>query len=272
MKSIMNDIKHIKDLISLKNKVSIVTGGAGHIGSVISEALTELGSDVIIVGKNKERGLNLASQLAKTFGVKVTFEEVDLNSKESIDLFVNKNQFKIDILVNNAFTWPTILNLDDTTWNDFENTLRSGITSPFYLTKLLANLMKTSGGGSVINIASMYGIVSPNFKIYHNQPKMGNALAYNASKAAIIQMTKYLAVYLSKWNIRVNCISPGPFPKPGTFNDGKEWFETELKEMNPLHKLGEPWQVKGAVALLATDLGSYMTGQNISIDGGWTIW
>lgn len=268
----MNDIKCIKELISLKGKVSIVTGGAGHIGSAISEALAELGSDVIITGRNKDKGLSVASELSNVFGVKATFEEVDLNSKESIDSFVNRRQQKADILVNNAFTWPTILNLEDTSWNEFENTLRSGVTSPFYLTKLLTDTMKISGGGNVINIASMYGIVSPNFKIYREQPKMGNALAYNAAKAAIIQMTKYLAVYLSKWNIRVNCISPGAFPKPGTFAGGKEWFEMELKNMNPLHKLGEPWQVKGAIALLASDLGSYMTGQNISVDGGWTIW
>lgn len=268
----MSNIKRISDLISLKGKVSIVTGGAGHIGSAISEALAELGSDVIIIGKNKDRGLNVASEISKVFGIKAVFEEVELNSKESIDSFVSKNQSKIDILVNNAFTWPTILNLEDTSWHDFENTLRSGITSPFYLTKLITDRMKTWDGGNVINIASMYGMVSPNFKIYHEQPKMGNALSYNAAKSAIIQMTKYLAVYLSKWNIRVNCVSPGPFPKPGTFAGGKEWFETELKEMNPMHKLGEPWQVKGVIALLASDLGSYMTGQNISIDGGWTVW
>lgn len=268
----MSNIKRINNLISLKGKVSVVTGGAGHIGSAISETLAELGSDVIIIGKSKEKGSIVASDLSKVFGIKAIFEEVELSSKESIDSFVSKNQSKIDILVNNAFTWPTILNLEDTSWDDFENTLRSGITSPFYLTKLLTNRMKTSGGGNVINVSSMYGITSPNFKIYHAQPKMGNALAYNAAKAAIIQMTKYLAVYLSKWDIRVNCISPGPFPKPGTFSGGKEWFETELKEMNPMHKLGEPWHVKGVIALLASDLSSYMTGQNISVDGGWTIW
>ncbi|MGI0010667.1 MAG: SDR family oxidoreductase, partial [Nitrosopumilaceae archaeon] len=65
---------------------------------------------------------------------------------------------------------------------------------------------------------------------------------------------------------------PGSFPKPGTFSGGKEWFEEELKQMNPLHKIGEPWQLKGTIALLSTDLGSYITGQTISVDGGWTIW
>lgn len=268
----MNPSKNIKDLISLKGKVSLVTGGAGHLGSAISEALAELGSDVIIVGKRKEIGSSFVSGLANTYGIKATFEEVDLNSNESIDLFFQRNQSRTDILVNNAFTWPNIVKLEDTAWDDFQNTLKSGITSPFYFTKKTLDIMVSNGGGNIINMASMYGMVSPNFKIYHNQPNMGNALAYNASKAAIIQMTKYLAVYCSKHGIRVNCISPGPFPKPGTFNDGKEWFETELKDMNPLHQLGQPWMLKGVIALLASDLGSYITGQNISVDGGWTIW
>lgn len=268
----MKNSKYIKDLISLKGKTSIVTGGAGHIGSSISEALAELGSDIIIIGKRKDVGLNFAAELSKTFNIKASFEQVDLNSKESIDSFFEKKYDTVDILVNNAFTWPSIVKLEDTTWEDFEYTLRSGITSPFYITKKIIDVMRKMDSGNIINIASMYGMVSPNFKIYHEQPNMGNALAYNAAKASIIQMTKYLAAYCAKLNIRVNCISPGPFPKPGTFAGGKEWFETELKEMNPLHKLGEPWHLKGVIALLASDLGAYITGQNISVDGGWTVW
>ena len=267
----MSNLKRIRDLISLKGKTSMITGGVGHLGSAISESLAELGSDIIVIGRNKS-GHDFASKLTKEFGVNASFSEIDINSKEAIDLFFDNVKPRIDILVNNGFTWPTILKIEDTTWEDFEATLRSGIVSPFYFTKKSVQIMKSVGRGNIINIGSMYGIVSPNFKIYHDHPKLGNALSYNASKAALIQMTKYLAVYLAKWNIRVNCISPGPFPKPNTFSEGKEWFEEELKNMNPLHMLGEPWHLKGAVTLLATDLGSYITGQNISVDGGWTIW
>src|SRR5689334_13119717 len=117
----MSTSKSIKDLISLKGKVSIVTGGAGHLGSVISEALAELGSDIIIVGKRKEIGLNFAGEISKKYGIRASFEDVDLNSKDSIDSFFQKNQNNIDILVNNAFTWPSIVKLEDTTWEDFEN-------------------------------------------------------------------------------------------------------------------------------------------------------
>jgi NAD(P)-dependent dehydrogenase (short-subunit alcohol dehydrogenase family) len=262
--------KNIKELLSLNGKYSLVTGGYGHLGAAISEGLAELGSNVIICGKRKEEGDKLASFLSKEYDVSVVFNEVDLNSKNSIDkLFENISN--VDVLINNGFTWPTKVNFEETLWEDFEGTIQSGITSPFYVSKKSIEFMKLKNSGKIINIGSMYGIVSPNFKIYRDHPKMGNAIAYGASKAALIQMTKYLAVYCAKWNINVNCISPGPFPKPHTFDD-KKWFEDELLEMNPLHKLGEPWELKGAVALFATNLASYITGQNLSIDGGWTIW
>jgi len=261
----------ISDLISLKKNLSIVTGGSGHLGSAISEALAELGSDIIIIGSNEDKGKKFAQKIKDTFNVDAIFDLVDINSYESIDKYFNQKKPKASILINNAFTWPSIPKVEETSWNDFEHTVRSGITSPFYFTKLATEFMKQNSKGAIINIGSMYGMISPNFKIYHNKPNMGNALAYNAAKAAIIQMTKYMAVHYAPWNIRVNCISPGPFPHPGTFND-KEWFEKELKDMNPMKKLGEPWQLKGAVALFATELGSYITGQNLPIDGGWTIW
>jgi len=262
--------RNIKDLATLDGKVSLVTGGAGYIGASLSEALAELGSSVIITGRNQDDGKKFAKKLAKEYNTTVKFEKIDTNNKNYIDKFFNKIS-KLDVLINNAFTWPSIVKLEETSWDDFEETIVSGITSPFYISKKSINIMKANGGGNIINIGSMYGMISPNFKIYRNKPKLGNALAYNAAKAAIIQMTKYLAVYCAKWNIRVNCISPGSFPKPHTFDD-KEWFRDELLQMNPLHKLGEPWQLKGAVALFATELSSYITGQNLSIDGGWTVW
>lgn len=268
----MNDEKLVKNLIRLDGKLSLVSGGVGHLGKSISETLAELGSDILLVGQNENNGNLFVEELSKKFSIHAEFRKADLNLKKSIDSLMNSYNSKIDILINNAFTWPGILKLEDTDWEDFESTLSSGVTSPFYLSKRVIEKMKKGNSGNIINIGSMYGIVSPNFKIYRNQSKMGNALAYNASKAAIIQMTKYLAVYCAKWNIRVNCVSPGPFPRPGTFDGGKEWFESELKEMNPLKKLGEPWHLKGTIALLASDLGAYMTGQNISVDGGWTIW
>ena len=114
--------KKISELISLKDKISIVTGGAGHLGSAISESLAELGSDVIVIGRDVEKGEKFVQQLSSDFDVNANFTTVDVNSKQSIDSFMSKID-KIDILVNNAFTWPTIPKIEDTDWDDFEKTL-----------------------------------------------------------------------------------------------------------------------------------------------------
>ena len=159
--------KNIFDLISLKNKISVVTGGAGHLGSAISESLAELGSNIIVIGRDDKKGETFVQELSSNFNINANFIKADVNSKQSIDSLM-KDIDKIDILVNNAFTWPSIPKIEDTDWDDFENTLSTGITSPFYMAKKSAEIMKKSSGGNIINIGSMYGMVSPNFKIYQN--------------------------------------------------------------------------------------------------------
>ena len=164
--------KNIFDLISLKNKISVVTGGAGHLGSAISESLAELGSNIILIGRDDKKGEIFAEELSSNFNINANFIKADVNSKQSIDLLM-KNINKIDILINNAFTWPSIPKIEDTDWDDFENTLSTGITSPFYMTKKSVEIMKKSFDGNIINIGSMYGMVSPNFKIsYVNKYKI----------------------------------------------------------------------------------------------------
>ena len=111
--------KNIFDLISLKNKVSIVTGGAGHLGSAISESLAELGSDIIIIGRDDKKGKTFSEELSSNFNINANFIQADVNSKQSIDSLM-KNINKIDILINNAFTWPSIPKIEDTDWDDFE--------------------------------------------------------------------------------------------------------------------------------------------------------
>src|SRR5690349_15021387 len=116
MMSIMSSKKRISELISLKGKTSIVTGGAGHLGTAISEALAELGSDMLILGKKKEEGSSFVKHLSQEFNINAEFEEVDINSKESLDSFFDKKKHNASILVNNAFTWPSILKMEETSW------------------------------------------------------------------------------------------------------------------------------------------------------------
>jgi gluconate 5-dehydrogenase len=115
----------------------------------------------------------------------------------------------------------------------------------------------------------MYGHIAPDYRIYDGT-NFSNPPSYGAAKAGVIQFTKYLASFLSPHGIRVNCLSPGPFPHAET--QKHEVFIERLAAKNPMNRIGEPHEVKGAVALLCSDAGSYITGQNICVDGGWTTW
>ena len=130
--------------------------------------------------------------------------------------------------------------------------------------------MRKVGGGSIINIGSMYGIVSHYPDVYENISKPLD-VTYTAGKAAIIHMTRHMAVYWAKNNIRVNCISPGPFLQGDAPQRMPELVERISRKV-PMGRFGQPWELKGATAFLASEASSFMTGHNIVIDGGWTIW
>ena len=134
--------------------------------------------------------------------------------------------------------------------------------------------MKKQETGKIINITSMYGIVSPDFEnLYHgdNCEKYTNPPHYGAAKAAMIQLTKYYAVLLGKYNIHVNAISPGPFPKEFIQKENPE-FINRLKNKNPLRKIGKPEDLAGVIVLLSSPASDFMTGQTLQVDGGWTTW
>jgi NAD(P)-dependent dehydrogenase (short-subunit alcohol dehydrogenase family) len=195
---------------------------------------------------------------------------LDLLKKGSAPLFiqeVHKHFPVIDILVNNAWSgnknsWESI-NEDD--WNyDIDMSLNS----VFRLTKAAFDDLKQSHG-VILNIASMYGHIGPDYRIYDGK-EFANPPSYGAAKAGVLQFTRYLASFLSPHGIRVNAMSPGAFPHPPT--QKHEGFMQKLGSKNPMNRIGQPDELKGAVALLCSNAGSYITGQNICVDGGWTIW
>lgn len=257
--------KTFSELADLSGKIAVVTGGGGHLGFQMSKALLELGAEVLVLARDEKK----IEPLAKTFGKKISFIKVDLNNKDEVAKLEKVLPEKIHVLVNDFYTWPTNPHFEKMQWDDVVATMVTGVVSPLFLTKIVFEKMKE--GGAVINIGSMYGMVSPDFRIYRDSG-MGNAMEYGATKAALIQATKYMAVKGAGKGIRVNAISPGPFSRPGAFDNGKEWFKEELINKMPLHRVGENWELKGAIAFLASDLSTYVTGQNIAVDGGWTIW
>ncbi|MBD3231358.1 SDR family oxidoreductase [Candidatus Dependentiae bacterium] len=253
----------------LKNKVIIVTGGAGHLGHIMSLSLADVGAYVIIACNDEEEYIDKIGKFKKN---SISFQQFDISSTKSICNGFQKiceNFGTIDVLINNAFyakcSDPS--NINDEDW---QYSIDGVLGSVFRCTREIIPFMKRFNKGHIINIASMYGLVSPDFRIYKGYEKFFSAATYGAAKAGIIQLTKYFAVYLANNNINVNAISPGAFPSP--IVQQEKGFINNLCEKIPMNRIGVPEDLIGAILFLSSDLSSYVTGQNIIIDGGLTVW
>lgn len=260
---------NVLDSFKLDGKIAVVTGGCGHLGHAMVEALSEAGAKVYVAGTDKDK-------FYRVFGNNSPYHFVPINImdsqsiREAFQTVVNEEN-RIDVLVNNAASvscgGKLPEDIDDDMWN---STMEGVAGNVFKCIREVIPFMENPGG-SIINIASMYGVVSPNLSMYDDvcAPYL-NPVAYGAGKAAVVQLTKYFGTYLVKKNIRVNCISPGTFPSPKV-QENKE-FVRRLSEKNPANRIGVPDDIKGTVLFLASDASRYIIGQNIRIDGGWTIW
>lgn len=267
----------IQELLDLQGKVAIVTGGAGHLGKAISESLAELGANVVITSRSLDTCSALADRLSDTYQRCVavrcdTGVDSDLDElfATTVDTFG-----RVDVVVNNAYGGPAP-NIDDATSEDFDTSLHNGVTSYFGVAQRACMQMRrqnadgTGTGGSILNNASMYGVVASYPKVYEGL-RANSPPNYHAVKGAVIHLTRHLAAYWAEHNIRVNAFSPGPFPQKQA-EEKNPGFLDRLAEKVPLQRIGQPHEMKGVVALLASEAGSYITGQNILVDGGWTIW
>ncbi len=261
---------NVIDMLSLDGKIAIVTGGAGHLGKAMTEALLEAGAKVYVMARNVETFNEHFNNVHN-----VSFVEADILQTESIKKafsYIFKECGRIDILINNA----VYINgggclpeqITDEMWLETSEGVLAGA---FKCIREIVPYMEKNGYGKIVNIGSMYGIVSPDLSMYNDvcSPYL-NPVHYGALKAAVIQMTKYFGTYLIAKNINVNAISPGTFPSK-KIQENKE-FIRRLSLKNPAHRIGRPEDLKGAVVLLASHASDYIVGQNIVVDGGWTIW
>lgn len=251
-------------LFDLSNKVAVVIGGAGLIGSEIARGLNDFSARVYIADTNRD-----AAQRLKIGGVK--FIHLDITSEESIRKALKKiyaESRKIDILINCAYprTNDWGLKLEDVTFDSWKENVNNHLGGYFVCSKIAAELMKKRSRGVIINFASIYGVVAPDFNIYKGT-KMTMPAAYSAIKGGIISFTRYLATYYAKYNIRANVISPG-----GVFNQQEASFVRKYAAKTPLKRMARPQDIVGAVIFLCSDAASYITGQNILVDGGWSAW
>ena len=259
------------DIFSLHNKVIVITGGAGHLGSALSEGFVQYGGKVYLASRNTEKNEAYATYLSSKYNRNVFCQYIDTTEPKSVKEAISKilaKEGRIDVLVNNSYNGKTGTTLEVTEDNWMES-FDGSIHSVFRLIQAVLPSMIEQQSGSIINIASMYGVVSPNPEIYGDE-KQNNPPHYGAAKAAIIQFTKYLAGHYGKDGIRANSISPGPFPTLDIQENQK--FIDELGKKNPMGRIGRPEELKGIAVLLASDSSSYITGQNICVDGGWTSW
>lgn len=263
----------LKDLIDLSERTSLVTGASGNLGIAICHTLAELGSDLIIVDKASTEVSKLASTMSKKWNVKAEGIACDLELPHERLNLVNKvltNYERLNCLINNAAFVGTDkmegwnVDFEDQTTTTFGRALEVNLIAAFDLSKSFAKILNKSEGGVIINIASIYGISAPDWELYKGAD-MYNPAAYGASKAGLIQLTKWLASTMAP-NIRVNSISPG-----GIFRDQPKEFVERYISKTPLRRMATEGDIQGAIAYLASDMSKYMTGQNLVIDGGWGI-
>lgn len=268
------DSEYYNNLFSLKDKIAIVTGGAGHLGTSICKGLASFGADVVAVGRS-EKGEKLAEDYKEKFDGRIAYKRGDVSKPIEFRRVVEeirKEYGGIDVLVNNAFNEKRVRDILDVEEEDWLNDLNTILGGCWYCSKEVIPEMLKRGKGSIINISSIYGVLGLDKRAFLDiKPPTPQ---YVAGKAGILGLTKRLATEYATKNIRVNAISPGPFPKsPENLNDpGRPDYVLSLANRVPMERVGEPDEIAGAAIFLASDASSYITGQNILVDGGFSVW
>lgn len=262
------------NLMNLTGRMALVTGAGGMLGRVICDTLAELGASLAILDLPNTELWDLKNQIEQDWGVDVHVFESDLaciQSRESLISDFSSRFDRLDILINNAaFVGTSNLEGWSTTFLEqsseiWEKVLEVNLTSAFHLAQKFTPLLRMSGGASIINIASIYGEVGPDWTLYEDS-NMGNPAAYSASKGGLIQLSRWLATSMAP-NVRVNTISPG-----GLLRGQPDKFIDKYSSKTPLGRMGNEDDIRGAIGYLASDLSKYVTGENIHVDGGWSIW
>ncbi|NLB18435.1 MAG: SDR family oxidoreductase [Syntrophomonadaceae bacterium] len=254
---------NVFELLSLKGKTAVITGGSIGLGAQMATSLAEAGANVVVAARKVERCVALCNELEK-LGVKALPAACDVGKTEDcqnlIDLTV-KEFGKVDILVNNAgITWAAdSLNYPMDKWDKVFNVNIRGL---YELSVMAAKVMKENGGGKIINIASIAGFLG-------SEPELQDTIAYQASKGAVVVLTKDLAVKWARYGITVNAIAPGYFPTH--MSSGLlEMTKDQVLPRIPLRRFGRDHDIKGLALLLASPASDFITGQTYIIDGGMT--
>ena len=265
--------------MELKNKIVLIFGAAGFMGSELSKTLLNHGAECILIDNDATKLNKLKHKLSNFDPKKIIFKRIDISKEKQISLlkiYLKKKFKKLDGLVNLVANDPKIKNktqqfnkFENTNLSDFQKDLKIGLTSMMIVTKHMIELLKKSKSASVVNMASDLSIISPDHRIYSNKKKDFNSkpISYSVVKHGVIGLTKYLATYYGSQNIRFNCISPGGI----MYNQNKS-FQKKISKLIPMSRMANIGEINSTLIYLLSNKSSYTTGVNLVVDGGRSLW
>ena len=281
----MNSQKFLLPKFDLSGKSALITGGAGLLGKEHALALLEVGANVVLWDVNTEKLIRVTNELTKDFGEQsVKMSVVDISKEEEVRNAYRELELQgitISILINNAAINPkynletkgTVFSrVENLTLDDWNYQLSVGLTGAFICTKFFGSKMAMNNNGVILNISSDLSVISPDQRLYKVKGAQENfqpvkPITYSVIKSGLVGMTKYLATYWSVNGVRVNALSPG-----GVYEEQNSDFVKKISDLIPLGRMAKSNEYRSAVQFLCSDASSYMTGQNIVIDGGRSVW
>jgi len=258
-------------IFSLQDKVVLVTGSVGLLGLKMCEALCEYDAQVVMTDINEKKLKSASKDLSERYPGKILSIYIDIVDEKSVQDGLKKavdTTGSVDVLINNAYPYNKHYGrvYEDIEFKDWRENVDMHLNGYFNVTHKVSKVMMKQKKGNIINIASIYGVLGPHFEIYKGLD-FTMPSEYSAIKGGIINFTRYLATYLAPYNIRVNSISPG-----GIYDKQSPSFVKQYTREVPLGRMALPQDIVGGVIYLASEASSYVTGQNLMIDGGWSTW
>ncbi|MGB0165827.1 MAG: SDR family oxidoreductase [Luteibaculum sp.] len=255
----------------LNNKVIVITGACGLVGRAFCEAAAQYGANIVVADIPQANPENFAELLEKKHGRKMLGKAIQVSDKKSVELLHKAvlEQFgKVDGLVNGHQNKSHLIfeSFEDVSEENWDTVVDVNLKGTFITCQVIGSWMARNGGGKIVNIPSTYSVVAPNQNLYEGT-SMGCPAAYSASKGGVMALSQYLATYWAKQGVHVNMITPH-----GVWNNHEKKFEENFARFTPLKRMSYNHEVAGALIYLLSDASSYVTGENMLVEGGWTAW